>query len=258
MIPNRELAQLRARFQRDLQSRLRIDFFTNRTAGLAVPGRECPHCDDVQSMLEDMAGVSAKLRLTVHDFYEEPEAAKSLAVDKIPATVIRGKANRPLRFFGVPSGGQFSVLVETIVAASSGNTGLALETVRALRKLRSDVMLQVLVTPSCKFSPAAAFNAFRFGLQSVRVKVDVVDVTQFPGILQRIGVPAVPLNVINDAYATPGVVDEGELAQALLQAAEGKDVTVRSRAGTVTMLGQQRRQGTARPGRSPSGLYLPR
>lgn len=255
MIPVPELNRIRARLQSDLKNRVRIDFFTLKQAEIAVPGRECAHCDDIQAMLEDLAAVSPRIGLTVHDIEASIETAQKLGVDKIPGIVIRGQTNRPLRFFGSPSGKQFTVFIETLIVASTGAIQLEPETARSLRKLRNDVTVQVLVTPTCAFSPVMAFNAFRFGLQTVRVKVDVVDVTQFPALLQRIGVPAVPLTIVNDAYATPGVLSEADMAQAILQAAEGEDVTVTSRPNTVTMLA--RRQPATGPRRTPGGLILP-
>lgn len=258
MIPVAELNRIRGRF-RDLTSRVRIDFFTLLKQGeVAVAGRECAHCDDIQAMLEDLATVSTRIALTVHDIEADIETARKLDADKIPAIVIRGQTNRALRYFGSPSQRQFAVFIETLIVASTGAVELEAETVRTLRKLRSDVSVQVLVTPTCPFSPVMAFNAMRFGLQSVRVKVDVVDVTQFPGLLQRIGVPAVPLTIVNDAYATPGVLSESDMAKAILQAAEGEDVSVASKPNTVTVLArpQPRRQPPG-PRRTPGGLILP-
>ncbi len=259
MIPVGELNRIRTRFGR-LTSRVRIDFFTLTKQGeLAVAGRECAHCDDIQAVLEDLASVSTRIALTVHDVEADAELASKLSVDKIPAIVIRGQTNRSLRYFGSPSQKQFPVLIETLAAVSSGDAGLEAETVRLLRKLRSDVSVRVLVTPDCAYSPAMAFNALRFGLQSARVKVDVIDVTEFPVLLQRVGVPAVPLTVVNDEYATPGVLGESEMAQAILQAAEGEDVSVKSRPNTVTSLARpQRRQEPPGPRRTPGGLILPR
>jgi alkyl hydroperoxide reductase subunit AhpF len=258
VIPVAELNRIRARF-RDVKSRVRIDFFTLVKQGeIAVAGRECAHCDDIQAVLEDLAAVSPRLALTVHDIEADIEIARRLDVDKIPATVIRGLANRPLRYFGSPSQRQFPVFIETIVAAATGLVELEDETVRTLRKLRTGVRVRVLVTPNCAFSPIVAFNAMRFGLQSARVKVDVIDVTQFPALLQRVGVPAVPLTIINDAYATPGVLVEADMAQAILQAAEGEDVSVTSRPNTVTVLARPApRQQAPGPRRTPGGLILP-
>jgi glutaredoxin-like protein len=257
MIPVAHLNRIRARFERDLTRRVRVDFFTLKPTEVAIPGRECAHCDDIQSMLEDLAAVSTRISLTVHDIEADSEIAEKLGVDMIPAIVIRGQNNRALRYFGSPAERQFTVLLETLVLASTGAMELEDETVRSLRKLRSDVSVRVLVTPFCGNSPVMAFNAFRFGLQSVRVKAEVIDVMQFPRLLQRVGVPAVPLTVINDAYATPGVLSEADMAQAILQAAEGEAVTVKSKPRTVTMLAQPK-PPRAGPRRSPSGLILPR
>ena len=259
MIPAGELNRIRARFAA-LTSRVRVDFFTLLKQGeLAIAGRECTHCDDIQAMLEDLDAVSTRIALTVHDIETAADTATKLGVDKIPAIVIRGQTNRALRYFGSPSQRQFAVFIEALIMASTGVTGLEDETVRLLRKLRSDVTVRILVTPDCKFSPAMAFNALRFGLQSSRVKVDVIDVTQFPALLRQIGVPAVPLTVVNDTYATPGVLSESDTAQAILQAAEGEEVSVKSRPNSVTRLvrPQPRRQQPPGPRRSPGGLILP-
>jgi len=248
MIPAAELSRIRARFQ-GLKGRVRIDFFSPKDL------KEPP----VLAMLQDLASVSPRIALTVHEFEPDSEAATKLNVDKAPAIVIRGQANRPLRYYGSPSQHQFAVFLETLVAASTGAVELEEETVRQLRRLRSDVNLRVLVMPSCKFSPVMAFNALRFGLQSVRVKVDVIDVSEFPFIIQQVGVPAVPVTIINDQYGIPGVVSEGDLAKAVLQAAEGEEVKVNSRPKTVTMLAaRQPRPQPPGPRRTSSGLILPR
>jgi alkyl hydroperoxide reductase subunit AhpF len=259
MIPVSELNRIRARF-RDLTSRVRIDFFTlGKQSDLTIAGRECAHCDDIQAMLEDLAAVSTRIALTVHDFETEPEAADKLGVDKVPAIVIRGKTNRVLRYYGSPAQRQFAVFIETLIAAATGNLGLEDEATRQLRKLRSDVSLRVLVVPGCSFSPVMAFAAMRFGLQNARVKVDVIDVSQFPSIIQHIGVPAVPLTIINDEYGVPGILSEGDLAKAVLQAAEGEEVKVTSRPKSVTRLARpQQRPQPPGPRRTASGLILPR
>jgi hypothetical protein len=97
---------------------------------------------------------------------------------------------------------------------------------------------------------------FKLGLLSPRVKVDVIEVAEFPELIAQVGAPVVPITVIADQYATPGLLDEGDLVQALLTAAEGKEVTVVSKPGTVTPLAAPPSQ--AAPRTSPSGLFIPR
>ncbi|HWC29914.1 MAG TPA: thioredoxin family protein [Dehalococcoidia bacterium] len=247
---------LRQRFSKELKSRLRIDFFTRRQTAIFVPGRECLHCDDVQTMLEELAALTTRITLTVHEYEDGDKTAAALGVDNVPAIVLRGQANRPLRYFGMPSGAQWPGFIETLFETASGVVQLDPEALKSLRKLRSDVMLKVLITPACPYSAVMSRVAFKFGLQNVRVKVDVIEVAEFPHLIAQIGAPVVPVTVINDEFATPGVLEEADLAQALLLAAEGKEVAVASRPGTVTPLVAPQSQDAPRT--SPGGLFIPR
>jgi glutaredoxin-like protein len=252
----RDQNTLRQRFSRELKSRLRIDFFTRRQGAIFVPGRECVYCDDVQTMLEELAALSPRVSVTMHDYEDGDKAAAALGVDNVPAIVLRGQANRPVRYFGMPSGAQWPGFVETLFETASGVVQLQPATVTALKKLRSDVILKVLITPACPYSAVMARLAFKLALQSVRVKTDVIEVAEFPQLIAQIGAAVVPITVINDEYATPGVLEEADLVQALLAAAEGKEVSATSKPGTVTQLVPP--QAQAEPRTSPSGLYIPR
>jgi alkyl hydroperoxide reductase subunit AhpF len=254
LIPERELARIGARFA-TLPNRVRLDFFRIGKKGEV----SIPSCDQVQEVLEDLDGVTPRIAFTVHDIEAESELAQRLGADKAPAIVLRGKTNRAVRYFGLPAKLQFPVLIESISTASTGQSDLQQDTLRSLRKLRSDVSVRVLITPECKYSPVMAFNAIRFGLQSSRLHVDVIDITTFPALLQQVGLPVVPITVVNDSFATPGVFSEADMATAILQAAEGEDVSVRSQPNTVTRLGGASRQAPASgPRRTPGGLIVPR
>jgi alkyl hydroperoxide reductase subunit AhpF len=256
VISMRDQNTLRQRFSKELKSRLRIDFFTRHQGPIFIPGRECRHCDDVQTMLEELTALSPRISLTVHDYEDGDKTATALGVDNVPAIVLRGQANRPLRYFGMPSGAQWAGFVEALFETASGIVQLKPATLRTLRKLRTDVTLKLLVTPACPYSALMSPLVFKLGLLSPRVKVDVIEVAEFPELIAQIGAPVVPITVIAEQYATPGLIDETDLARALITAAEGKEVTVVSKPGTVTPL--VARQSQAAPRTSPSGLFIPR
>jgi alkyl hydroperoxide reductase subunit AhpF len=149
VIPLREQEYIKEKFAQELVGPVRIDYFTQRASPLFVPGREeCAYCEDVRQLLEELAALSDKIKLTVHEFSEAREAASRLGMDKIPGLVIRGPANRAIKFYGIPSGYEFPGLIDDIVDASRGKAELAPETVRRLRRLKQDVLIQVLVTPT--------------------------------------------------------------------------------------------------------------
>jgi glutaredoxin-like protein len=254
MIPLRDQELIRQRFQRDLKSRLRIDFFTQRPSSFYVPGRECMHCETVQTMLQEIAGLSPRTSLTTHELETASRPAAEFSVDRVPAIVLRGPANRPLRFFGLPSGHQFGAFIEALIETASGVFELQDQTRRTLRRLKTDVRLQVLVAPGCPHSASMAQLAYRFGLYSGRVKVSVIEVLEFPPIIQRYAVRAVPVTVMDEQSLISGAQDEATLAQNLLLVAEGKPV-ITPRTAPVTQLVQPGSESRMRT--SPSGLILP-
>ncbi len=76
MIPLKEQDYIRDRFEREFAGKVKIDLFTQQASALYVPGREeCPACDDTRQLLEELAALSDRVSLTVHEFAEEREAA---------------------------------------------------------------------------------------------------------------------------------------------------------------------------------------
>ena len=260
MIPLRDQQALRERFQRELNSRVRIDYFTQKPSSIFIPGRqECAHCADVQVLMEELASLSQRMTLNVHDIDHEPAIAKTLGVDKVPGIVIRGQTNRPLRYFGVPAGTQFPGFIETLLDAGRGSVSLAADTAKQLRKLKTDVHLQVLVTPACPYCPALVRTAAKMALQNVRVKLDVIEAGEFPAVVQRYGVRAVPTTVINDTAALPGAMDEATLLENILRVVEGKPITAGTRKLNATALAPANPKPQQKPAQTvtASGLIVP-
>jgi glutaredoxin-like protein len=253
VIPLRDQEYLRDRFARELTGAVRIDYFTQRQLPIFIPGREeCPYCEDAQTMLKELAALSEKITLSVHEFSESlPEAAR-LRVDKVPGTVVKGALNRPVRFFGFPAGQQFPVFVEGIVDASRGKASLSTETVRQLRKLQKTVALQVFVTPECPHCPEMTRLAHSMALESARIGVDVVEISEFPRLAERYRVQAVPVIVIEERVALVGAMDERALLAQIVQFAQGK--TLQPAAGAV---GASSPLEQRPPERREGGLILP-
>lgn len=257
MIPLADQERIRQRFDAGLVSRIRVDLFTQKPSPIIIPGRpECPFCEDVQTLLTELAGLSSKISLTVHDFYADPRTAATMGVDAVPAIVFRGANNRPMRFFGMPTGAMFTPFIETLVETSAGNHPLQADTLRVIRKIRDDVLLQVLIAPACEHSPSVAQTAFRFAQHNVKVKTDVVEVKEFPTLIQRYGVTETPAVVINGTLALTGAIDEATLADCVLRAVEGKPITQGDARGPSTPLAPGRTEQEVRV--AASGLIIPR
>jgi len=132
-----------------LSGDVRLIHFTQRESPLFLPGQECETCKDTRLLLEEIVGLSDKIHLEAHDFVAENEIAREHAIDRIPALVmtadgVKGK----VRYFGMPSGYEFSVLLGSLLDASLGKSALSEETVKVLQGLDKDLHIQVFVTPT--------------------------------------------------------------------------------------------------------------
>lgn len=140
---------VRERFDVELKRDVNLTLFTQRNVGgLYIPGRECRSCGPAQQLLEEVSALSPRLHVEVVDFYANLDDARARGVDKIPATII-GEGHRDgVKYYGVPSGFEFAMLLDTIVAASSNRSPLQLETRLRLKRMKEDVHIQVFVTPT--------------------------------------------------------------------------------------------------------------
>ncbi len=114
---------------------------------------KCPYCDDTRQLLEEVVALSDKLQLTVFDLDEEPAVAENYNVDKAPTLVIAaegedGPIDYGVRYAGIPSGHEFSSLIQDLIQVSSRDSGLSQPTRDFLAQLKEPVHLQIFVTPT--------------------------------------------------------------------------------------------------------------
>lgn len=109
---------------------------------------ECQFCKETRWLLEDVASLSDNLSLEVFNFQLDKEMVDRFQIDKIPATVIMGEEDHGIRFYGIPSGYEFSSFLDMIVALSKNDSGLSAETKEKLKDVNTPMHIQVFVTPT--------------------------------------------------------------------------------------------------------------
>jgi glutaredoxin-like protein len=175
---------------------------------------ECQTCADNRALMEEVSGLSEKIEVEVYDFEADKQIADKYGIDKIPATVVLGDNNDyNIRYYGIPGGYEFSSLIETIKTVSTGNTNLSDETKKYLDSLESDVHLQVFVTPTCPYCPAAVVLAHHMALYSDKVKADMVEAMEFPHLANKYNVEGVPRTVINGTEFVEGAAPDSVLIE---------------------------------------------
>jgi glutaredoxin-like protein len=221
-IPEKEAGELKAHLESHLTAPVTMDLFVRPVTGLWIPGRrECETCEDTRKLLEEVAALSDRIKLRVHDVSAEPEAAAAfgLEADEVPAVVLTGAASGRVRFLGIPAGLEFVTLLRGLIDVGRGATGLAQETKQALHGLANDVHIRVFVTPDCPFCPPAALIAHQMAVESGRVTADVVEAQEFPELAARYNVRGVPKVVVNETVEFTGAQPEARFLDHVLQAA---------------------------------------
>jgi len=137
------------RLFQELDGEVHLIVFTQKESRLFIPGQKCETCKDTGALLAEVASLSEKIKLEVHEFSTDSEAARAHDIDRIPSFVmtadgVKGK----VRYFGMPSGYEFSVLLGSLLDVSKGKSELSEPSIEMLQKLNTNLHIQVFVTPT--------------------------------------------------------------------------------------------------------------
>ncbi len=212
----------RKKFEAELVNPVRIVLFTKAPRKLfligSLKGQDCFFCKETRQLLEEVTDLSDKISLEVFDIDENPDQAAAYGVDKVPGIVLLGEGDPGIRFFGIPSGYEFSSLVEDLVDISRGATGLADKTKEALKTIDKDVRIQVFITPTCVYCPAVVRLAHQFALESPRIRAEMIESTEFQDLSNRYNVFGVPKTSVNETVSFEGLVSEEAFLENVLKA----------------------------------------
>jgi glutaredoxin-like protein len=185
----------------------------------------CEYCDETKQLLEEVAGINAKIELSVYDIQENQDIASRFNVTNAPGVVVAAKddagvKNLGIQFSGIPSGHEFSTLINDILLVSKRDSGLDDATREFLKKLDKPLHLQVFVTPTCPYCPRAVLLAHQMAMENPQmIRAEGVEAMEFPELASRFHVSGVPQTVINaGAGIVVGAVPEQNLLAEITRA----------------------------------------
>ena len=100
------------------------------------------------ALIKEVAALDERISVAVLNPHIERAEAETYGVDVTPSVIVEGAHDYGIRFLGIPAGYEFSNLIDSIIATSSGETGLSDETKAALDGLTEDVVIKVFATPT--------------------------------------------------------------------------------------------------------------
>ena len=174
-------SQVRDAFS-DLEYPVHILFFGTQ--------EQCQFCADTLRLVEEVTGLSDLLKLSTFDIVEDAAVAENYNIRLTPGLVIAGEdddgpVDYGIRYAGIPSGHEFSSLIQDIILVSSRDSGLNETTRDFLANLDEPVLLQVFVTPTCPYCPRAVVTAHQMAMESPMVEAEMVEASEFPELSMK-------------------------------------------------------------------------
>ncbi len=210
------------KFDEEMEEKVKLLLFTQEPSRLIVPdhlkGQECLFCKETKELVSEVGSLSDKIDLEIYDFLADKEKVEEYGIDKIPAIIPLSQHDFGIRFFGIPSGYEYTSFIEAIIDVSKGKTSLSQNTKDALKAIEKDIHIQVFVTPTCPYCTTAVRFGHQFALESSRIKADMVESTEFPHLAQKYNVFGVPKTIINESVSIEGAVPEESFLEHVLKA----------------------------------------
>ena len=217
LLQDKDKEAVETRFQEELVNSVKLVNFTQAL--------ECQFCAETRRLVQEVAALSDKIELVVYNFAIDKEKVEEYGVDKIPAIAILGEKDYGVRYYGIPSGYEFSSLIEDIIDISKREVELLPATKEALAEITEPLHFQVFVTPTCPYCPQAVRLAHKLAIESDHVRADMVEAIEFPHLAIKYNVRGVPRIVINETIQIEGAQPEPMLMaqlQEALKPAEGE------------------------------------
>lgn len=215
LIAEKDAKFLRQEFEENLVAPVKLVMFTQEM--------ECQFCTETRQIVEEIAALSDKIEAEIRDFVADKATAELYRIDKIPAIAVvqleDGKErDYGIRFYGIPSGYEFTSVIEDIIDVSKGESGLQPRSKEAVAAITEPVHFQVFVTPTCPYCPQAVRLAHKFAMESDLITADMVEAIEFPHLSNKYAVHGVPRTVINESFHQEGAVPEPLMLAKLLEA----------------------------------------
>jgi len=211
LISDEDRSALKARFESKLRDSVDIVVFIEDVG--------CRYCGETAQIAQELSQIDSRIEARVLKADQSHDEATRFGIKRVPATVVMGDVDYGIRFYGIPSGHEFSTYVEDVVNVSNRTSGLSPRTLENIRRVNEDVHIQIFVTPTCPYCPRMVLMAHQFAIASGNISTDMVESLEFPELSSKYGVLGVPKTVVNEKHEVVGLLPEPLFVEFILHSA---------------------------------------
>lgn len=178
--------------------------------------KKCEQCDNMRQIIDELTPLSDSISIREIDI--NSEEAKKYNAEMAPSLVLLSNGSGNIKYYGVPSGYEFSSLIDDIVDLGTGDIEMDDDVRSDLEAIEDDVHIRVFVTPTCPYCPAAVRIAHKFAMINPNIKADMIESYEFTEMADKYNVQGVPRVVINETVSFEGALPEGDYLKKIKEA----------------------------------------
>ncbi|MHA1733366.1 MAG: thioredoxin family protein [Promethearchaeota archaeon] len=159
--------------------------------------RDCPACEDTWGFVSELAALSGgKVEAREISIITQKDLAEQHGVDRAPVVVFEGKG---IRYLGTPMGQEAATFIQTIIMASSGQTGVTRPIARMLQKMEKPKKIETVITLTCPYCPQSVMVANRLTLAAGgKLSHDVIEAYENADLAIKYKTKGVPVTIIDE------------------------------------------------------------
>ena len=219
LLSPQDVEYLKDLFSKEMEDEVRILLFKSDDKS------RCEYCDITEEVLKEVAEIDNRIKVEVYDVDDDEAVAEKFNIKgRVPAIVFLTKdgVDKGVRYFGIPSGHEFSTVIQNIISFSKGaNPDLSEASKNKISQIDRPVEILVFVTPTCPYCPRAVLMAHEIAKANENITAAMVEANEFPEWSMEHNVTAVPHIVINDQTAFVGAYPEDMFVDYVIQHAMG-------------------------------------
>lgn len=156
----------------------------------------CESYDRAVALVGELSGLSDKISVRMTEGDPVRDAGEGNQGPRRPSIMVKGRGGSSLIFYGAPIGSELDVLVDAIFANSRQRSQLPSALVRRLQRIDEEITVEIFVSPACRRCPPVARFLMEAGVESDRLRVEVIEAFEFPDLTRRYGIRSVPAAVL--------------------------------------------------------------
>ena len=213
IIDEKTKSDLKGIFSKEMHGEVKIWLFTSKNKTI------CEYCDAVIELVDGLSATDDRIKVFKYDIEEHEKEAKIMGVENVPAILLHGAKAHNIYYYGIPTGYEFSSLIQDMIDVSNGTSRLSSSTKNALKEINEKVDIKVFVTPTCPYCPQAVRMAHQMALENSKITASMIEATEFMELSSKYGVMGVPKIVINDKISFEGALPEQSFLEYVKDAA---------------------------------------